>query len=107
MAKYGPKAKEEVHKAMHEMKEGKLRSGLLDELTDHRFIAEPQRRWLVPAGLHHVQLFLVQFRDDDVGAAPSGLPAAAEPPLLAPGKGFLAQAFEVRQEQGDPVETKA
>ena len=25
--KYGPKAQEEVHKAMHEMKEGKLRSG--------------------------------------------------------------------------------
>ena len=25
--KYGPKAQEEVHRAMHEMKEGKLRSG--------------------------------------------------------------------------------
>ena len=25
--KYGPKAKEEVHQAMHEMKEGKLKSG--------------------------------------------------------------------------------
>jgi hypothetical protein len=27
MAKYGPKAKEEVHEAMHEFKEGKLKSG--------------------------------------------------------------------------------
>ena len=27
MAKYGPKAKEEVGKAMHEFKEGKLKSG--------------------------------------------------------------------------------
>jgi len=27
MAKYGPKAKEEVHEAMQEMKEGKLKSG--------------------------------------------------------------------------------
>ena len=25
--KYGPKAQEEVHEAMHEMKEGKLKSG--------------------------------------------------------------------------------
>jgi len=25
--KYGPKAQEKVHKAMHEMKEGKLKSG--------------------------------------------------------------------------------
>jgi len=25
--KYGPKAKEEVHQAMHELKEGKLKSG--------------------------------------------------------------------------------
>ena len=27
MNKYGPKAQEKVHEAMHEMKEGKLRSG--------------------------------------------------------------------------------
>jgi hypothetical protein len=27
MNKYGPKAEEEVEKAMHEMKEGKLKSG--------------------------------------------------------------------------------
>jgi hypothetical protein len=27
MPKYGPKAQEKVHKAMHEMKEGKLKSG--------------------------------------------------------------------------------
>ena len=27
MAKYGPKAQEKVEKAMHEMKEGKLKSG--------------------------------------------------------------------------------
>jgi hypothetical protein len=27
MNKYGPKAQEKVHQAMHEMKEGKLRSG--------------------------------------------------------------------------------
>lgn len=27
MAKYGPKAKKEVEKAMHEFKEGKLKSG--------------------------------------------------------------------------------
>lgn len=27
MNKFGPKAQEKVHKAMHEMKEGKLRSG--------------------------------------------------------------------------------
>jgi len=27
MAKYGPKAQEKVGKALHEMKEGKLRSG--------------------------------------------------------------------------------
>ena len=27
MAKYGPKSKEEVGKAMHEFKEGKLKSG--------------------------------------------------------------------------------
>jgi hypothetical protein len=27
MSKYGPKARREVDKAMHEMKEGKLRSG--------------------------------------------------------------------------------
>ena len=27
MAKYGEKAKEKVHKAMHEMKEGKLKTG--------------------------------------------------------------------------------
>jgi hypothetical protein len=27
MAKYGPKAQEKVHKAMHEMEEGKLKSG--------------------------------------------------------------------------------
>jgi len=27
MAKYGPKAQEKVDKAMHEMKEGKLKSG--------------------------------------------------------------------------------
>jgi hypothetical protein len=27
MAKYGPKAQEKVHKAMHEMEQGKLKSG--------------------------------------------------------------------------------
>lgn len=27
MNKYGPKAQEEVHKAMHKMKEGELKSG--------------------------------------------------------------------------------
>lgn len=27
MNKFGPKAQEKVHKAMHEMKEGKLKSG--------------------------------------------------------------------------------
>lgn len=27
MPKYGPKAQEKVHKALHEMKEGKLKSG--------------------------------------------------------------------------------
>jgi hypothetical protein len=27
MNKYGPKAQEKVHKVMHEMKEGKLKSG--------------------------------------------------------------------------------
>lgn len=27
MSKYGPKAQEKVHKALHEMKEGKLKSG--------------------------------------------------------------------------------
>ena len=27
MNKYGPKAQEKVHKAMHEMEEGKLKSG--------------------------------------------------------------------------------
>jgi hypothetical protein len=27
MAKYGTKSKEKVHKSMHEMKEGKLKSG--------------------------------------------------------------------------------
>jgi len=27
MAKYGPKAQEKVHKALHEMEEGKLKSG--------------------------------------------------------------------------------
>jgi hypothetical protein len=27
MNKYGPKAQEKVHKAMHEMQQGKLRSG--------------------------------------------------------------------------------
>ena len=27
MAKYGPKAQQKVHKALHEMKEGELKSG--------------------------------------------------------------------------------
>ena len=27
MAKYGPKAQEKVHKALHEMEEGKLKNG--------------------------------------------------------------------------------
>lgn len=33
MAKYGPKASEKVEKAMHEMKEGKLRSSSGQKVT--------------------------------------------------------------------------
>lgn len=34
MAKYGKKAQEKVEKAMHEMKEGELRSSSGDKVTD-------------------------------------------------------------------------
>jgi uncharacterized protein DUF6496 len=36
--KYGPKAQEEVHEAMHEMKEGKLKSG-----KSNRKVANPKQ----------------------------------------------------------------
>ena len=36
MAKYGPKAQDKVHKAMHEMKEGKLRSSSGDKVTSKK-----------------------------------------------------------------------
>jgi hypothetical protein len=36
MAKYGPKAQEEVKEAMHEFKEGKLKSGSGKKVTDRK-----------------------------------------------------------------------
>ncbi|MEO8822765.1 MAG: DUF6496 domain-containing protein [Ginsengibacter sp.] len=36
MAKYGKKAEEKVHKALHEMKEGKLKSGKSDKKVTSR-----------------------------------------------------------------------
>lgn len=36
MAKYGPKASEKVEKALHEMKEGKLRSGSGQKVTSRK-----------------------------------------------------------------------
>lgn len=36
MAKYGPKASEKVEEAMHEMKEGKLRSGSGKKVTSRK-----------------------------------------------------------------------
>jgi len=36
MNKFGPKAQKEVEKAMHEMKEGKLRSGKSDKKVTSR-----------------------------------------------------------------------
>jgi len=36
MNKYGPKAQKKVEKAMHEMKEGKLRSGQSDKKVTSR-----------------------------------------------------------------------
>ena len=36
--KYGPKAQEEVHEAMHEMKQGKLKSG-----KSNRKVANPKQ----------------------------------------------------------------
>ncbi len=36
MAKYGPKAQEKVHKAIHEMEEGKLKSGNSDKKVTSR-----------------------------------------------------------------------
>lgn len=36
MNKYGPKAQEKVHAAMHEMKEGKLRSGTSNRKVTNR-----------------------------------------------------------------------
>lgn len=36
MAKYGPKAQEKVHKALHEMKEGKLKSGKSEKKVTSR-----------------------------------------------------------------------
>jgi hypothetical protein len=38
MNKYGPKAQEKVHAAMHEMKEGKLRSG-----KSHKKVTNPKQ----------------------------------------------------------------
>lgn len=38
MNKYGPKAAEKVHKAMHEMNEGKLRSG-----RSHNKVTNPKQ----------------------------------------------------------------
>lgn len=34
MNKYGPKAREEIHKTMEEYKQGKLKSGSGDKVTD-------------------------------------------------------------------------
>jgi len=36
MAKYRPKAQEKVEKAVHEMEEGKLKSGKSDKKVTHR-----------------------------------------------------------------------
>lgn len=36
MNKYGPKAQEKVHKAMHEMEEGKLKSGSGKKVTNRK-----------------------------------------------------------------------
>ena len=36
MPKYGPKAQNKVHKALHEMKEGKLKSGNSDKKVTSR-----------------------------------------------------------------------
>lgn len=36
MTKYGPKAKEKVEKVMHEMKEGKLKSGSGAKVTSRK-----------------------------------------------------------------------
>jgi hypothetical protein len=36
MPKYGPKAQEKVHKAMHEMQEGKLKSGKSGKAVHNR-----------------------------------------------------------------------
>ena len=36
MAKYGPKAQEKVHKAMHEMEEGTLKSGSTGKKVTNR-----------------------------------------------------------------------
>ncbi len=36
MPKYGPKAQEKVHKALHEMKEGKLKSGKSGKAVHNR-----------------------------------------------------------------------
>ena len=36
MAKYGPKAQEKIHKALHEMEEGKLKSGNSDKKVTSR-----------------------------------------------------------------------
>lgn len=36
MPKYGPKAQKKVHKALHEMKEGKLKSGNSDKKVTSR-----------------------------------------------------------------------
>jgi hypothetical protein len=36
MAKYGPKAQEEVGKAMHEFKEGELKSGSGDKVKNRK-----------------------------------------------------------------------
>jgi Family of unknown function (DUF6496) len=38
MAKYGEKAKEKVHKAVHEMKQGKLKSG-----RSHKKVTNPKQ----------------------------------------------------------------
>ena len=38
MNKFGPKAQQKVHKAMHEMKEGKLRSG-----RSHKKVTNPKQ----------------------------------------------------------------
>lgn len=36
MSKYGPKAQEKVEKAMHEMKEGKLKTGTGKKVTSRK-----------------------------------------------------------------------